>query len=68
MFIYEPFIEQNISNARNICCNPSALWETRTASSAKASRKIYRVAISKIYLFVGAILFSSKHCSKYGYI
>jgi hypothetical protein len=59
-FIYKPFYSQNNLKALNKCCNPVALWETRTASSAKASKKIYNIAISNKYRFVGAMLFSSK--------
>ena len=50
-----------------MCCRPAALWDNRTASSAKARKKIYKVAISKIYLVVAATIFSSKYFSKYGY-
>jgi hypothetical protein len=65
-FIYNPFYLQNSSKAFNIYCSPSALWDKRTASSAKARKKIYIVAISKIYRLLGAILCSLKYCSKNG--
>jgi hypothetical protein len=64
--IYKPFKSQNILNALNMCCRPIALGEIRTASSAKASKKIYNIAISNTYRWVGNTSFSSKYCSKYG--
>jgi hypothetical protein len=64
--IYKPFYSQNILKALNKCCRPIALWETRTASSAKASKNIYNIAISNIYRFVGVMLFSSKYFNKSG--
>ena len=65
--ICSPFNLQNISKATNRCYNPSALWETRTASSAKAKKKICKVANSSTYRLVGLILFFSKYSNKYGY-
>ncbi len=47
-FIFKPFKLQNIANALSICYKPSALWEINTASSAKARKNIYKVAISRI--------------------
>jgi hypothetical protein len=66
-FIYNPFKLQNISKAVNICYKPSALCDTRTASSAKARKNIYKVAISNMYRLIGVILLSSKYYNKYGY-
>ena len=65
-FIIRPFISQKHLNAFNKFCRPSALWETRIASSAKASKKIYKVAFSNKYRLLGTILFSSKYYNKYG--
>ena len=50
-----------------MCYNPSALCDNRTASSAKARKNTYKVAISKIYLIYAAILCSLKYLSRYGY-
>jgi hypothetical protein len=66
--IFKPFKSQNSANALSICYNPYALWEINTASSAKARKKIYKVAISRIYRFTGNMLFTLKYSSKYGYI
>ena len=48
-FICNPFSLQNFSKAFNSSYKPSALWDNRTASSAKARKKIYIVAISNRY-------------------
>jgi hypothetical protein len=66
-FILRPFKSQNVSNALIICYRPSALWDIKTASSAKARKNIYKVAISKIKRFTGSILCLSKYSSRYGY-
>jgi hypothetical protein len=66
--ILRPFYEQNIAKAFIICCRPSALWDTSTASSANARKNIYKVAISKINLLVGNNLWVSKYYNKNGYI
>jgi hypothetical protein len=58
--IFKPFTLQKALKAFNKCCKPIALWEIRTASSAKASKKIYSIAISNKYRFLGIILFASK--------
>jgi hypothetical protein len=65
--IFRPFTLQNCSNAFIICYRPSALWDNKTASSAKARKNTCKVAISKIYLMFDAILCSSKYFNKYGY-
>jgi len=62
-----PFIVQNFINICNNICKPSALWETRTASSAKAKRKIYKVAISNITRCFSAILCYLKYFNSSGY-
>jgi hypothetical protein len=54
--IYKPFNLQNYSKAFNSNYNPSALWDKRTASSAKARKKIYMVAISNKYRLLCAML------------
>jgi hypothetical protein len=46
--IFKPFKLQNSANAFSICYKPYALWEINTASSAKARKKICKVAISRI--------------------
>jgi hypothetical protein len=66
-FIYSPFSIQKIWKALNKCYKPSALWESRTASSAKASKNNYNIAISRIYRFVGIILLRSKYNNRSGY-
>jgi hypothetical protein len=55
-FILRPFDLQNSANAFTICYRPSALCEISTASSAKARKNIYRVAISRIKRLVGSKL------------
>jgi hypothetical protein len=55
-FILRPFNLQNSANAFTICYRPSALCEISTASSAKAKKNIYRVAISRIKRLVGSKL------------
>jgi hypothetical protein len=65
-FICNPFYLQNKSKAFSISYSPSALWDKRTASSAKARKKIYMVAISKIYRLLGAILCSLKYFRRNG--
>jgi hypothetical protein len=62
--IFKPFAIQKALKAFNKCCKPIALLETRTASSAKASIKIYSIAISNKYRFVGIILFASRYYNK----
>jgi hypothetical protein len=62
--IYSPFNLQNSLKAFNICYSPSALWESSTASSAKARKKIYKVAISNIYRAFAATKFSLKYFNK----
>jgi hypothetical protein len=47
--------------------NSSGEGASRTTSSAKASKKSYNIAISKIYRLVGIILFFSKYKSRSGY-
>jgi hypothetical protein len=64
--IFRPFSIQNYSKAPIMCYRPSALWDNKTASSAKARKNTYKVAISRIYLIVDAILCSSKYFNKYG--
>jgi hypothetical protein len=66
-FIVNPFYIQNSSNALNRCYSPLALWESRTASSAKASKNIYNIAISRMYRFIGLIAYRSKYNSRSGY-
>jgi hypothetical protein len=51
--ILRPFNSQNYANAFTICYRPSALCDISTASSAKAKKKIYRVAISRTKRVVG---------------
>ena len=65
--IFNPLVLQKFSKAFSICYSPSALCDNKTASSAKARKKTYKVAISKMYLIYDAILCSSKYLSKYGY-
>jgi hypothetical protein len=45
-FILRPFYLQNFSKTEIINYNPSALEDNKTASSAKAMKKIYKVASS----------------------
>jgi hypothetical protein len=66
-FIYRPLISQNDLKASNIIYKPSALGEIRTASSAKASKKICNVAISNQYRFALSILLSTKYYKSHGY-
>jgi hypothetical protein len=66
-FIYKPFSSQNDLKALNKCFNPSALWDRRTASSAKASKNNYNIAISRMYRFTGTILLRSKYSRRSGY-
>jgi hypothetical protein len=67
IFILRPFYSQKSSKAISMCYNPSALWDSKTASSAKARKNTYKVAISKIYRSCAATLCSLKYLSKYGY-
>jgi hypothetical protein len=66
-FILRPFYLQNFSNTEIINYNPSVLGDNKTASSAKAMKKIYKVASSKTYRFYYATLYFSKYYNKYGY-
>ena len=65
--ILRPFSLQKFSKIEIIHYNPSALGDNKTASSTKARKKTYKVAISKMYLIYAAILCSLKYLSKYGY-
>jgi hypothetical protein len=66
-FIYSPFILQNISKAVSKCYSPSALCDNNTASSAKARKKICKVAISNINRLFYSILCFSRYYNKNGY-
>jgi len=65
--IFSPFAAQNLINTFNKNYKPSGVGDTSTASSAKARRNIYKVAISKINRFLCAILCFSKYYSRSGY-
>jgi hypothetical protein len=65
--ICRPLSLQNFSNTISIFYKPSALGDNKTASSAKARKKTYKVAISNIYRIFAAILCSLKYFNKYGY-
>jgi hypothetical protein len=65
--IYSPLSEQNLLKALSICCRPSALCDSNTASSAKARKKTCKVAISKIYRVFAATICSLKYFNRYGY-
>ena len=58
---------KNFLNAFNNSYKPSALWDNRTASSAKARKNIYIVATSNKYRFLCAILCYFMYYNKYGY-
>jgi len=62
-----PLQVQNLINKFNNSCKPYALWDSNTASSAKASRKICKVAISSINRRFSAILCCLKYSSNSGY-
>ncbi len=66
-FIFNPFIQQNYQKAFNSNYRPSALCDTRTASSAKARKNIYIVAISRMYLLLCAMLYCFIYSNRYGY-
>jgi hypothetical protein len=65
--ILRPFDLQKFSKIEIINYNPSALGDNKTASSAKAMKKIYKVASSSTYRFCYVILYFSKYYNKYGY-
>jgi len=67
ILILRPLEVQNLINKFNRSYNPYALWDKSTASSAKASRKIYKVAISNINRFFSAILCYLKYSNNNGY-
>jgi hypothetical protein len=54
--ILRPFKLQNIAKAFSIYYRPSALCDISTASSVKARKNIYKVAISRIKRLVGTNL------------
>jgi hypothetical protein len=64
--ITRPFYLQNSANAFIICYRPSALCDINTASSAKAKKNIYKVAISRRKRLVGINLCNSKYYNKWG--
>jgi len=66
-FIFSPFELQNDINIFSICYNPSALGETRTASSANARRKIDKVAISKNIRCYFSTFYYSRYYNRAGY-
>ena len=65
--IIKPFYLQKLSNTSNIHYKLYAFGDIRTASSANANMKIYKVASSNITLFAGAILLSSKYSYRNAY-
>jgi hypothetical protein len=64
--ILRPFRLQNIAKAFIIGYRPLALGDINTASSAKARKNIYKVAISRISQLAGNSLCISKYSNKYG--
>jgi hypothetical protein len=63
-FILRPFTLQNFSKMEIITYSPSALGDNKTASSAKAMKKICKVAISNTRRFYYVILYLAKYYNK----